>query len=145
MHHSFNVETQTALHSITVWSKTQGLVLSQRKSEGKKNEQAGVLEILESFCLKNAIISVDAMNTQKKIAEKIKEKKADYVMPLKNNHRTFKEEIEAYFHKMERDIPHKKSIVLKKWMVNVAELMSVIIKPCRLIKNGWKNQRNGWE
>jgi putative uncharacterized protein (fragment) len=38
LRHSFNTETQTALHSITVWSKTQGLVLSQRKSEGKKNE-----------------------------------------------------------------------------------------------------------
>lgn len=102
---SFNQETQSALHSITVWSQTRGLVLTQQKSEGKKNEQAGVLEIIDSLFLKKAIISVDAMNTQKKIAEKIIDKKGDYVMALKNNHKKFKEEIQAYFHKIEREKP----------------------------------------
>lgn len=100
LRHAFEDSTQNALHSITVWSKSRGLVLSQHKSEGKKNEQAGVLEILDSLILKNAVISVDAMNTQKKIAEKIIHKKGDYVMALKKNHRTFRQEIEANFHKM---------------------------------------------
>ncbi|MDP0358480.1 ISAs1 family transposase, partial [Glaesserella parasuis] len=45
------------------------------------------------------------MNTQKKIAEKIIEKKGDYVMPLKKNHLQFQSEVEAYFHKISRDCP----------------------------------------
>ncbi|MGJ8510755.1 ISAs1 family transposase, partial [Glaesserella parasuis] len=48
---------------------------------------------------------MDAMNTQKKIAEKIIEKKGDYVMPLKKNHRQFQSEVEVYFHKISRDCP----------------------------------------
>ena len=107
LRHSFNAETQTALHRITVWSKSQGLVLLQRKSDSWKNEQAGVLEVLDSLCLKNAVVSVDAMSTRKKIAEKIKACKGGYVMPLKHNHRVFRAELEAYFHKAERDTPDK--------------------------------------
>lgn len=59
--------------------------------------------LLDSLSLKNAVITVDAMNTQKKIAAKIIEKKGDYVMPLKKNHRDFLSEVEAYFHKIARD------------------------------------------
>lgn len=110
LRHSFDGETQNALHSITVWSKSRGLILTQQKSAGKKNEQAGVLEILDSLVLKKAVISVDAMNTQKKIAEKIINKKADYVMALKNNHRHFRHEVEAYFHKVERDNPSEMEV-----------------------------------
>ncbi|MDP0174326.1 ISAs1 family transposase, partial [Glaesserella parasuis] len=105
LRHSFNPETQSALHSVTVWSQSRGLILSQKKSSGKQNEQQAVMEIIDSFCLKNAVITVDAMNTQKKIAEKIIEKKGDYVMPLKKNHRQFQSEVEAYFHKISRDCP----------------------------------------
>ncbi|MCT8747097.1 ISAs1 family transposase, partial [Glaesserella parasuis] len=105
LRHSFNPETQSALHSVTVWSQSRGLILSQKKSSGKQNEQQTVMEIIDSFCLKNAVITVDAMNTQKKIAEKIIEKKGDYVMPLKKNHRQFQSEVEAYFHKISRDCP----------------------------------------
>ncbi|MDO9675038.1 ISAs1 family transposase, partial [Glaesserella parasuis] len=86
-------------------SQSRGLILSQKKSSGKQNEQQVVMEIIDSFCLKNAVVTVDAMNTQKKIAEKIIEKKGDYVMPLKKNHRQFQSEVEAYFHKISRDCP----------------------------------------
>lgn len=107
LRHSFNQATKDALHSITVWSKTQGLVLAQHKSQGKKNEQQGVLELIDALILKGATVSVDAMNTQKKIAEKLIEKKANYVMALKNNHKTFRQEIESYFHKVKRDSPSR--------------------------------------
>ena len=105
LRHSFSNGTKTALHSITVWSKSRGLVLAQQKSPGWKNEQQGVLEILDSLILKNAIVSVDAINTQKKIAAKIVAKKGHYVMALKRNHRLFRQEVEAYLHKLERDEP----------------------------------------
>ncbi|MFW9273511.1 ISAs1 family transposase, partial [Glaesserella parasuis] len=34
LRHSFNPETQSALHSVTVWSQSRGLILSQKKSSG---------------------------------------------------------------------------------------------------------------
>jgi predicted transposase YbfD/YdcC len=45
------------------------------------------------------------MNTQRKIAEKIHKKGGDYTLSLKNNQKVFREEIQAYFHKVRRDTP----------------------------------------
>ncbi|MBR0574056.1 MULTISPECIES: ISAs1 family transposase, partial [Pasteurellaceae] len=78
------------LHSITAWSCSRGLILAQNKSKGKKNENESILEMIDILELNQAVITVDAMNTQKKIAKKIIEKKSDYVMPLKNNHKKYK-------------------------------------------------------
>lgn len=94
-------DKMTALHSVTVWSKENGLVLAQSRSKGKKNENKTVLELVELLELKDAIITIDAMNSQKVIAEKIYQKKADYVMPIKENHKLFLEEIKDYFDFME--------------------------------------------
>ncbi|HIB1617233.1 TPA: ISAs1 family transposase, partial [Salmonella enterica subsp. enterica serovar Muenchen] len=93
------------LHSITAWSKQQGLILAQTKSLGKKNENASVLVLLDTLNINGALISVDAMNTQKKISDKIINRGADYVLCVKNNHRELQNEIAAYFTKVSRDTP----------------------------------------
>ena len=105
LRHSYDGDKQTALHSITAWSKDAGLVLAQLKSSGKKNENASVLDLLDTLNIKGALISADAMNSQKKIVEKICSENADYVLCIKNNHKQLRDEIAAYFHKVERDNP----------------------------------------
>ncbi|EBK5908280.1 ISAs1 family transposase, partial [Salmonella enterica] len=62
------------------------MILAQTKSLGKKNENASVLVLLDTLNINGALISVDAMNTQKKIADKIINRGADYVLCVKNNH-----------------------------------------------------------
>jgi predicted transposase YbfD/YdcC len=105
LRHSFDGERHSALHSITAWSKSNGLVLAQARSEGKKNENASVLDMLDTLNISGAIVSADAMNTQKKIVAKIVKNGGDYVLCVKNNHKKLKEEIAAYFHKVTRDTP----------------------------------------
>lgn len=105
LRHSFDGERHSALHSITAWSKSNGLVLAQTRSEGKKNENASVLDMLDTLNISGAIVSADAMNTQKKIVNKILKHDGDYVLCVKNNHKKLKEEIAAYFHKVTRDEP----------------------------------------
>jgi predicted transposase YbfD/YdcC len=80
-------------------------VLAQARSEGKKNENTSVLEMLDTLNISGAIVSADAMNTQKKIVTKILKKDGDYVLCVKSNHRKLKEEIAAYSHKVTRDAP----------------------------------------
>ena len=46
--------------------------MAQMKSVGKNNEQTSVLEILDLLNIEGAIITVDAMNTQKKIVGLVK-------------------------------------------------------------------------
>lgn len=105
LRHSYDGNKHTALHSITAWSKDAGIVLAQLKSSGKKNEQASVLDMLDTLDIKGALISADAMNSQKNIVSKIHTRQADYVLCIKNNHKTLKDEIAAYFHKVQRDSP----------------------------------------
>ncbi|WP_442872192.1 hypothetical protein [Colwellia sp. 20A7] len=64
---------------MTAWSKSSGLSLSQARSEGKKNENASVLEMLDTLNILGAIVSADAMITQKKIVTKIV-KNGSYVL-----------------------------------------------------------------
>ncbi len=87
----------TALHSITVWSKTNCLVLGQSRSKGKKNENKTVLELSDLIEMKGAVITMDAMNTQRQIVEKIHQKKADYILSVKDNPKNLHDEIKDYF------------------------------------------------
>ncbi len=105
LRHSFDGERHTALDSITAWSKSQGLVIAQARSSGKKNENASVIDMLDTLNIKGALISADAMNTQKKIVNEIVEKQADFILCVKLNQKKLRPEIEAYFHKVKRENP----------------------------------------
>lgn len=98
LRHSFdNGDRMSALHSVTVWSKSNGLVLAQSRSKGKKNENKTVMELLDLVEISNTIITMDAMNTQRSIEAKLIQKKADYVLPVKENQKNLLEEIQDYF------------------------------------------------
>src|SRR3954453_14958283 len=71
-----------ALHSVSVWAGEYGLSLGQGACAEKANEIAAIPELLRLVDIKGAIITIDAMGTQKAIAEKIVEGGADYVLTL---------------------------------------------------------------
>lgn len=99
----FPSNIQLALNTISINICRFKLIIIQHKFNVKRNEQQAVLEILESFILRNALITVYAKNTQKKIADKIIQKKGNYIITLKQNYKKFTEELIAYFHKENRD------------------------------------------
>lgn len=74
-----------ALHLVSAFATAAGLVLAQRAVDGKSNEITAIPELLDMLALEGAIVSIDAMGTQKAIAARIVEKKADYVLALKGN------------------------------------------------------------
>lgn len=74
-----------ALHIVSAWSSEQGITLGQLATEKKSNEITAIPELLESIEIKGAVVTIDAMGTQKKIAQKIINKKADYVLAVKDN------------------------------------------------------------
>ncbi len=81
------------------------IVLGQVKTDEKSNEITAIPELLDMLFIKGAIVTIDAMGCQKDIARKIvKEKKADYVLSLKDNHEILKGEVEEYFKDAEKDI-----------------------------------------
>jgi len=77
-----------ALHSVSVWASEFGLSLGQVACAEKSNEITAIPELLRLVDIKGAIITIDAMGTQKAIAAQIIEGKADYVLALKGNQKT---------------------------------------------------------
>jgi predicted transposase YbfD/YdcC len=77
-----------ALHSVSVWASEFGLSLGQVACAEKSNEITAIPELLRLVDIQGAIITIDAMGTQKAIAAQIIEGEADYVLSLKGNQET---------------------------------------------------------
>jgi predicted transposase YbfD/YdcC len=78
-------ERKNALHIVSAWSYSHGMVLGQQKVEGKSNQITANPILLYLFDIEGACITADAMSCQKDIAAKVIAKKAEYVFALKGN------------------------------------------------------------
>ena len=85
-----------ALHSVSVWASEFGLSLGQVACAEKSNEITAIPELLRLVDIKGAIITIDAMGTQKAIAAQIIEGEADYVLALKGNQETLHQTVIDY-------------------------------------------------
>jgi predicted transposase YbfD/YdcC len=73
------------LHSVSVWASQMGLTLAQVATDEKSNEITAIPELLRLVDLNGAIITIDAMGTQKAIAKQITGGGGDYIFTLKGN------------------------------------------------------------
>ena len=86
-----------AAHIVSAWSKEDGFCLGQKAVEEKSNEIVVIPELLDKIQIKGQTVTIDAMGTQTAIAEKIKKKRADYVLALKRNQNSLYEDVQEYF------------------------------------------------
>lgn len=86
-----------AMHILNAWSTENGMCLGQKKVDDKTNEITAIPELMEMLDLKGTIITADALNTQKEVAQKAQDKGADYILPVKGNHKGLLEDIELLF------------------------------------------------
>ena len=88
--------TKEAIHMVSAFAARQRLVLGQVKVSDKSNEIVAIPALLEMMAIEGAIVTIDAMGCQRDIAAKIMAKKADYVLALKGNQGTLREDIELF-------------------------------------------------
>ena len=86
-----------ALHLVSAYATEAGLVLAQQGVDGKSNEITAIPELLDMLNLKGAIVTIDAMGTQKEIARRIADQGADYVLALKGNQTGLHEDAVLFF------------------------------------------------
>ena len=91
------------LHVVSAFSAECGLVLGQLACEEKSNEITAIPQLLEMLEIKGCIVTIDAMGTQHKIAEKITDKGADYILSLKDNQKTLYRDVALYFKEYQED------------------------------------------
>jgi hypothetical protein len=86
-----------AYHVVSAFVSENRITLGEIKTEEKSNEITAVPELLDMLSLEGAIVTADAMSCQTKIVAKITEKQADYVIGLKGNQSTLRDDVELYF------------------------------------------------
>ena len=78
---------KSALHVVSAYATENRLCLGQQVFKEKSNEITAIPELLELLELKGCIITIDAMGCQKKIAQDIIKKEADYLLMVKDCNR----------------------------------------------------------
>jgi predicted transposase YbfD/YdcC len=74
-----------AAHLLSALSHRLGLTLGQKAVPDQTNEIGVVIELLRGLVLEGKVITVDALLTQRKIAEAILNQRGDYLMVVKEN------------------------------------------------------------
>ena len=90
---------------VSAWAQENELVLAQVKVSDKSNEITAIPKLLDTIDITDCVVTIDAMGTQKTIAEKIRAEKGDYILALKRNHETLYEEVEHLFRYIEKQEP----------------------------------------
>jgi predicted transposase YbfD/YdcC len=81
---------------VSAFAARQRLVLGQVKVAEKSNEIVAIPALLAMMAIEGAIVTIDAMGCQRDIAKQILDQKADYVLALKGNQGTLREDVEVF-------------------------------------------------
>jgi predicted transposase YbfD/YdcC len=87
---------QAPIHMVSAFAARQRLVLGQVKVAEKSNEIIAIPKLLDMLAIDGAIVTIDAMGCQREIARKIIDKKADYLLALKGNQGSLRDDVELF-------------------------------------------------
>jgi predicted transposase YbfD/YdcC len=86
-----------AIHMVSAWASTNGIALGQCKVDDKSNEITAIPELLRVLDVSGCIVTIDAMGCQKKIAQTIRDEKADYILHVKENQGNLYQDVQDWF------------------------------------------------
>lgn len=126
-----------AIHVVSAWASENGLVLGEVTVEEKSNEIKAIPELLELLYLKDCIITIDAMGTQREIAQTIIKREADYVLVVKENQRALYEDIALYFATEKAECDYIKTVEKSHGRYETRECYATT-------EIGWLEQKEKW-
>jgi predicted transposase YbfD/YdcC len=89
-------DAKAPIDMVSAFAARQRLVLGQVKVAEKSNEIIAIPKLLNMLTIEGAIVTIDAMGCQRDIAKAILDKKADYVLALKGNQGSLREDVELF-------------------------------------------------
>jgi predicted transposase YbfD/YdcC len=81
---------------VSAWAADARLCLGQLAGGDKSNEIVAEPKLLELLSLKGRVITTDAMNCQRKIAQQVIDQGGDYVLALKGNQETLHDDVRRF-------------------------------------------------
>jgi len=88
---------KSALYMVSAWATKNQLVLAQQKVDEKSNEITAIPKLLLQLDISGAVVTMDAMGCQKKVAQQIISQKGDYMLSLKGNQGKLHEDVTLFF------------------------------------------------
>src|SRR5450432_2171117 len=88
--------SKEAIHIVSAFAARQRIVLGQVKVNEKSNEIVAIPALLDLMAIEGAVVTIDAMGCQRDIAQKIIDKKADYILALKGNQGTLNDDVKLF-------------------------------------------------
>lgn len=85
------------LYILNAWVSENKFCISQKAVNDKSNEITAIPEVLSGIDIEDAVVSIDAMGTQREIADLILDKKGHYLLAVKGNQKSLYEDIECAF------------------------------------------------
>jgi len=85
-------------HFLSAVSHGLGLTLGQCGVDSKTNEIGVVHEVLKNLAVEGRVVTMDALLTQRRVAEDILECDGDYVMIVKENQQKLLDDVKTVFH-----------------------------------------------
>lgn len=121
------------VHMVSAWATGNRMVLGQVKTEDKSNEITAIPRLLDLLHIEGCLVTIDAMGCQKEIAATIIERRADYMLAVKDNQPTLAETVSGMFDEAlrEPDFPtstnhhtttekgHGRKEVRRCWTMNI--------------------------
>lgn len=141
-------EDKKPLHVVSAWCDEEGICFGQNTVKEKENEIVAIPELLETLQIKGYVVTIDAMGTQTKIAEKIIKKKADYVLAVKGNQETLHNDLIAYFDDADfrkniiKDGNYKKTIEKSHGQIEIREYYQTNDIKWLTNQSKWKNLKS---
>lgn len=93
--HAWDKSSMAHMVSALVSQGGNRLVFGQVAVQDKSNEITAIPKLLELMDLKGAVVTIDAMGTQRDIAKKIFEGGGNYLLPVKENQPALHEQVAA--------------------------------------------------
>ncbi len=85
------------IHMVNAFATANRMSIGQLKVDSKSNEITAIPKLLDLLDVKGCLITIDAMGCQKKIAQKILDKEADYLLAVKGNQGKLEQAFDDYF------------------------------------------------
>lgn len=134
---------KVAIHMVSAFAARQRLVLGQVKVAEKSNEIVAIPKLLEMLEIEGAIITIDAMGCQRDIAQKIIDKKADYLLALKGNQGSLREDVEVFA--AEQKASGFKNTKISQHQTIDGDHGRIETRDITVIHDvAWLQQRHGW-
>lgn len=90
-------EPQRQAHIVSALDHANGIMMGQVRTDQKSNEITAIPRLLNNLGdISGSVVTIDAMGTQFKIAQKIRNSGADYCLALKGNQAGLQEDADLY-------------------------------------------------